>query len=66
MLWRCRLGLGEDEEDEEDEERELEEPEWLEAEELEPLDEPELEPELLLLLELDLNNASHFTVGSIC
>lgn len=42
------MGLGEEEEDE-DEERELEEPE---AEELEPLDDPELEPELLLELEL--------------
>lgn len=42
------MGLGEEEEEEE-EERELEEPE---AEELEPLDDPELEPELLLELEL--------------
>lgn len=50
LLWRCRLGLGEEEEDdeEEDEERELDE-----LDELEPLEEPELEPELLL--ELDLN-----------
>lgn len=52
LLWRCRLGLGEeeDEDEEEDEERELEE-----LEELEPLEEPELEPELLL--ELDLNDS---------
>lgn len=46
-LWRWRVGLGEEEDEEE--ERELEEPE---AEELEPLDDPELEPELLLELEL--------------
>lgn len=52
LLWRCRLGLGEeeDEEEDEDEERELDE-----LEELEPLEEPELEPELLL--ELDLNGS---------
>lgn len=54
MSWRLRLGLGEPEELEE-EERELEEPERLEPEELDPLEEPELEPELLLEVELDLD-----------
>lgn len=55
LLWRCRLGLGEEEEEEEeeDEERELDE-----LEELEPLEEPELEPELLL--ELDLNESRFY------
>lgn len=54
-MWRCRLGLGEEEEEEEeeDEERELDE-----LEELEPLEEPELEPELLL--ELDLNESRFY------
>lgn len=55
LLCRWRLGLGEEEEEEEEEERELEEPEWLEPEELEPLEEPELEPELLLELDLKKN-----------
>lgn len=54
LSWRLRLGLGEPEELEE-EERELEEPERLEPEELDPLEEPELEPELLLDVELDLD-----------
>lgn len=45
--------MGDPEELEELEERELEEPERLEAEdELDPLEDPELEPELLLELEL--------------
>ena len=55
MSWRRRLGLGEPEELEEEEERELEEPERLDPDELDPLEEPELEPELLLEVELDLD-----------
>ena len=51
LSWRRRLGLGEEEDEEDD--RELEEPERLD-DELEPLEEPELDPELLLLLELDV------------
>lgn len=58
MSWRRRLGLGDPEDpDELDEREELDDPEWLEPEEeLDPLDEPELEPELLLELELDLRS----------
>lgn len=55
LSWRRRLGLGEPEELEEEEERELEEPERLDPDELDPLEEPELEPELLLEVELDLD-----------
>ena len=52
LSWRLRLGLGDPEL--ELEERELEDPERLEPEEeLEPLEDPELEPELLLELELE-------------
>lgn len=53
MSWRLRLGLGEPEELDE-EERELEEPDRLEPDELDPLEDPELEPEVLLEVELDL------------
>lgn len=50
--------MGDPEELDELEERELEDPERLEAdEELEPLDEPELDPELLLELELQNHTA---------
>lgn len=55
LSWRRRLGLGEPDELEEEEERELEEPERLDPDELDPLEEPELEPELLLEVELDLD-----------
>lgn len=56
LSWRRRLGLGDPEDPDELEDREeLDEPERLvPEEELDPLDEPELDPELLLELELDL------------
>lgn len=50
MSWRRRPGSGDPEELDELEELDREDPERLVPEELEPLEEPELEPELLLEL----------------
>lgn len=50
LSWRRRPGSGDPEELDELEELDLEDPERLVPEELEPLEEPELEPELLLEL----------------
>jgi hypothetical protein len=50
LSWRRRPGSGDPEELDELEELDREDPERLVPEELEPLEEPELEPELLLEL----------------